>query len=113
MKEKANISKFLIFILIFCSMTPSLLFTSNKIILQSSLQLDVTNISVNQYETVCYKKSEILEALNSNHSLDVIRFNNRDIYLSTTLNNLFCLGNVVDVSILNNEAIVYLASNPK
>ena len=38
---------------------------------------------------------------------------NRDIYLSQNLRNLFCLGNVVDFSIEDNNAVIYTATNPK
>ncbi len=103
-----------IFILIFLgSLVPSILFLSNKAINSEVLEIKNDFLSLDVFNTSCYSKQEVLNHLTQKFDDLNFYYENRDIYLSKNIKNLFCLGNIVDFSIEDNNAIIYTATNPK
>ena len=103
-----------IFIFVFLgSLLPSILFLSNKALNSNVPEIKTDSLSLDVFNTSCYPKEEVLNNLSQKYGNLNFYNENRDIYLSQNLRNLFCLGNVVDFSIEDNNAVIYTATNPK
>ena len=76
-------------------------------------EIKTDSLSLDVFNTSCYPKEEVLNSLSQKYGNLNFYNENRDIYLSQNLRNLFCLGNVVDFSIEDNNAVIYTATNPK
>ena len=99
--------------LLIVGIVPSLLFIYNKVFSFSTSTYEIGSISLNTYSTTCFDKDEVIQKLNESSVSKVFIFEKRDIYLSENINNIFCLGNVVEVFENEESTLIFLGSNPK
>ena len=99
--------------LLILGMVPSLLFAYNKSFSPNTSTFDNGSISLNTYTTTCFDKAEVIKKLDDSTTSKVFIFENRDIYLSESIKNIFCLGNVVEVFENEKSILIFLGSNPK
>jgi len=99
--------------LLILGMVPSLLFAYNKSFSPNTSTFDNGSISLNTYATTCFDKAEVIKKLDDSTTSKVFIFENRDIYLSESIKNIFCLGNVVEVFENEKSILIFLGSNPK
>ena len=99
--------------LLIVGMFPSLLFVYNKAFSPNTSTFEKGSISLNTYATVCFEEDEVIQKLDESSTSKVFIFENRDIYLSENINNIFCLGHVVEVFEDEKSILIFLGSNPK
>jgi hypothetical protein len=99
--------------LLIVGIVPSLLFTYNKVFSFNTSTYEIGSVSLNTYSTTCFDKDEVIQKLNESSVSKVFIFEKRDIYLSENINNIFCLGNVVEVFENEESTLIFLGSNPK
>ncbi len=99
--------------LLILGMVPSLLFAYNKSFSPNTSTFDNGSISLNTYATTCFDEAEVIKKLDDSTTSKVFIFENRDIYLSESIKNIFCLGNVVEVFENKKSILIFLGSNPK
>ena len=99
--------------LLIVGMVPSLLFVYNKAFSTNTSTFDNGSISLNTYATTCFDEAEVIKKLDDSTTSKVFIFENRDIYLSESIKNIFCLGNVVEVFEDEKSILIFLGSNPK
>ncbi len=113
MLSKVKYQPIILIILFSYVLLPSALILFNKLNTDEFVSLQEINNNFDAYETKCFSKTEIVNTIQSSEKNYDYTLRDRDIYLSQNLENIFCLGNVVDVYVDKNETTIFIGTNPK
>ncbi len=113
MLDKVRFQKAILIILFSYLLLPSALILFNKTNTDEFLGFQEVNKNFDAYDTECFSKDEIVNTILRSEKNNDYTLRERDIYLSQNLENIFCLGNVVDVFVEKNETTIFIGTNPK
>ena len=94
-------------------MLPALLILGNKTNTENLIKLEDVSENFDVYDTQCFNKKDVINSIESSYTDSEYKYQDRDIYLSKNLDNIFCLGNVVNIYIEENDITIFLGSNQK
>ena len=108
-----NWNKVFLLICFIFVMLPAFLILGNKINTENLIKLEDVSANFDVYDTQCFNKKDVINSIESSYTDNEYKYQDRDIYLSQNLDNIFCLGNVVNIHIEENDITIFIGSNQK